>query len=73
MAAAGLGVTVCMPYAAPLVRLYGLHTLPLAEPVLTRRFFIYTREQRSLSPAAEAFIAFLLAYVAEHGPITARA
>jgi len=73
MAAAGLGVTVCMPYAAPLVRLYGLRALPLAEPVLTRRFFVYTREQRSLSPAAEAFIAFLLAYVAEHGPDTTRA
>ena len=68
MVAAGLGITVCMPYAAPLVRLYGLHTLPLAEPTLTRRFFIYTREQRSLSPAAEAFIAFLQSWVAEHGP-----
>ena len=32
-------------------------------PVLTRRFFVYTREQRSLSPAAEAFIAFLVDYV----------
>jgi DNA-binding transcriptional LysR family regulator len=67
MVAAGLGVTVCMPYAAPLVRLHGLHTLALAEPLLTRRFLIYTREQRSLSPAAEAFIAFLQSYVAEHG------
>jgi hypothetical protein len=27
--------------------------------VLTRRFFIYTRGQRSLSPAADAFVAFL--------------
>jgi DNA-binding transcriptional LysR family regulator len=67
MVAAGLGVTVCMPYAAPLVRLHGLYSVPLAQPMLTRRFFIYTREQRSLSPAAEAFIAFLQAYVAEHG------
>jgi DNA-binding transcriptional LysR family regulator len=67
MVAAGLGVTVCMPYAAALVRQHGLHTLPLADPTLTRRFFIYTREQRSLSPAAEAFVEFLLAYVAEHG------
>jgi DNA-binding transcriptional LysR family regulator len=71
MVAAGMGVTVCMPYAASMVRQHGLHTLPLADPVLTRRFFIYTREQRSLSPAAEAFIAFLLAYVAEHGPAPA--
>ena len=63
MAAAGLGVTVCMPYAAPLVTLYGLVMRPLEEPVLTRRFFIYTRPGRSLSPAAESFIAFLEDFV----------
>jgi hypothetical protein len=33
--------------------------------VLTRRFFIYTRGQRSLSPAAEAFTAFLADYVGQ--------
>jgi DNA-binding transcriptional LysR family regulator len=64
MVAAGLGVTVCMPYAAPLVRLHGLRRLTLAEPVLRRRFFVYTREQRTLSPAAAAFIAFLDEFVA---------
>jgi DNA-binding transcriptional LysR family regulator len=63
MVAAGLGVTVCMPYAAELVRRHGLLTRPLAAPVLTRRFFVYTRAQRSLSPAAEAFVAFLSSYV----------
>jgi DNA-binding transcriptional LysR family regulator len=63
MVASGLGVTVCMPYAAPLVRLHGLRMLPLNAPVLTRRFFVYTREQRSLSPAAAAFIAFLFDWV----------
>jgi DNA-binding transcriptional LysR family regulator len=63
MVAAGLGVTVCMPYASALVRRHGLLTRPLAGPVLTRRFFIYTRGQRSLSPAAEAFVAFLSAHV----------
>jgi DNA-binding transcriptional LysR family regulator len=63
MVAAGLGVTVCMPYAAALVQRYGLLTRPLAAPVLTRRFFIYTRGQRSLSPAAEAFVGFLSEYV----------
>lgn len=65
MVAAGLGITVGMPYAAPLVRLHGLAAVPLAEPVLTRRFFVYTREQRSLTPAAEAFIAFLFDFVAD--------
>jgi DNA-binding transcriptional LysR family regulator len=69
MVASGLGVTVCMPYAAPLVRLHGLRMLPLDAPVLTRRFFVYTREQRSLSPAAAAFIAFLFDWVgAAHNP-----
>ncbi|OON62067.1 LysR family transcriptional regulator [Massilia sp. KIM] len=64
MVAAGLGVTVCLPYAEPLARLYGLVMRPLGEPELTRRFFIYTRPGRSLSPAAESFIAFLAEYVA---------
>lgn len=63
MAAAGLGVTVCMPYAAPLAALYGLVMRPLEAPVLSRRFFIYTRPGRSLTPAAESFIGFLEAFV----------
>lgn len=63
MVASGLGITVCMPYAAPLVRLHGLRMLPLDAPVLTRRFFLYTREQRSLSPAAAAFSAFLFDWI----------
>jgi DNA-binding transcriptional LysR family regulator len=67
MVAAGLGITVGMPYAAPLVRLHGLAAVPLDEPVLTRRFFVYTRAQRSLTPAAEAFIAFLAEFVADAG------
>ena len=67
MVAAGLGVTVCLPYAEPLARLYGLTMRPLEEPELTRRFFVYTRSSRSLSPAAESFIEFLLAYVESGG------
>lgn len=63
MVASGLGITVCMPYAAPLVRLHGLRMLPLDAPVLTRRFFVYTREQRTLSPAAAAFVAFLFDWI----------
>ncbi len=63
MASAGLGVTVCLPYAQPLATLYGLVMRPLEDPVLSRRFFVYTRPGRSLSPAAESFIAFLHAFV----------
>ncbi|WP_137171363.1 LysR family transcriptional regulator [Massilia sp. HP4] len=63
MVSAGLGVTVCLPYAEPLVELHGLVLRPLDEPVLTRRFFVYTRPGRSLSPAAESYINFLFGYV----------
>lgn len=66
MVAAGLGVTVCLPYAEPLVKLYKLHMRQLHEPQLTRRFFVYTRENRSPSPAAESFVAFLLRFVEAH-------
>jgi DNA-binding transcriptional LysR family regulator len=68
MVAAGLGVTVCMPYAWAEVRRHGLVSRPLAAPVLTRRFFVYTRAQRSLSPAAEAFVGFLSDYVSQGLP-----
>lgn len=64
MVSAGLGITVCLPYAEPLARLYQLRMRPLEDPVLTRRFFVYTRAGRSLSPAAESFIDFLFPYVA---------
>ena len=63
MVSAGLGITVCLPYAEPLARLHRLHMRVLEEPRLTRRFFVYTRAGRSLSPAAESFIDFLFPYV----------
>ena len=66
MVSAGLGVTVCLPYAEPLVKLYQLQMRRLHEPELTRRFFVYTRENRSLSPAASSFIAFLFKFVETH-------
>jgi DNA-binding transcriptional LysR family regulator len=66
MVSAGLGVTVCLPYAEPLVRLHQLHMRQLHEPDLTRRFFVYRRQNRSLSPAAESFIAYLFKFVEAH-------
>jgi DNA-binding transcriptional LysR family regulator len=63
MVSSGLGIAVCLPYAAPLVTLYKLNMRQLEEPVLTRRFFVHTRPGRALSPAAEAFRSFLLDYV----------
>lgn len=66
MVAAGLGITVCLPYAQPLVRLHQLQMRQLHEPELTRRFFVYRRDKRSLSPAAESFIAFLHQFMLAH-------
>jgi len=63
MVSAGLGVTVCLPYAEPLATLYGLTMRPLDAPSVQRRFFVYTRLGRSLSPAVESYLEFLFAYV----------
>ncbi|HEX7987556.1 MAG TPA: LysR family transcriptional regulator [Duganella sp.] len=64
MVHARLGITVCLPYAEKMVALYGLRMRPLVDPELTRRFFVYTRNARALSPAAESFVDFLREYVA---------
>ena len=56
----GLGITICMPYAAAQVRLYGLVMRPLTNPVVRRKFYVYTRTGHTLSPAAQSFLAFLL-------------
>lgn len=66
MVNAGLGVTACLPYAAPMVALYGLQMRLLREPELTRRFFVYTKSARSLSPAAQSLADFLFRFVAAH-------
>ena len=66
MVNAGLGVTICITYAASLVRLYRLEMRPLVDPQVTRRFYVFTRNNRSLSPAAQSFRDFLFRYVAEH-------
>lgn len=72
MVNAGLGVTACIPYAASLVHLYKLEMRPLQEPEITRRFFVFTRNGRSLSPAAESFMNFLFRYVAKHEELSGR-
>ena len=62
-AKAGLGVTACLPYAAPMVTLHGLVMRPLIAPELTRTFHLYTKNTRTPSPAAASFLAFLAAFV----------
>src|SRR5690606_4015981 len=65
MANAGMGITVCVSYAASLVSLYGLTLRPLRDPEIFRSFYVFTRQGRSLSPAAEDFRRFVFDYVAE--------
>lgn len=59
MVKAGLGVALCIPYAAALVELYGLKMSPLSQPVVLRSFEVFTRRGRSLSPAAQSFLDFI--------------
>ena len=63
MVSAGLGVTTCLPYASSLIRLHKLESRPLVDPVARRKFFVFTRRDRPLSPAAAQFSAYLLDYV----------
>lgn len=65
MVSSGLGVTACIPYAASLVKLYKLEMRPLRDPEVTRRFYVFTRNGHTLSPAAQSFIDFLFKFIAE--------
>lgn len=59
MVKAGLGVGLCIPYAASLVEGYGLKMIPLKSPEVRRSFDVFTRKGRSLSPAAQRFLEFV--------------
>ena len=56
-------MTICVSYAEPMVRRYGLEMRRLTEPDVHRRFFVFTRHGRALSPAAEAFHIHLRRFV----------
>jgi len=58
MVKAGLGVGLCVAYAASLIDVYGLRTKPLG-PEVCRSFEVFTRRGRTLSPAAESFLEFI--------------
>jgi DNA-binding transcriptional LysR family regulator len=59
MVRAGLGVGLCIPYAASLIDVYGLQMSPLSRPEVRRSFEVFTRRGRSLSPAAQSFLDFI--------------
>ncbi|MEN9314610.1 MAG: hypothetical protein RIS35_1003, partial [Pseudomonadota bacterium] len=60
MVKAGLGIGLCIPYAASLVELYGLRMQRLTGPEIRRSFEVFTRKGRSLSPAAQGFLDFIV-------------
>lgn len=65
----GFGITLCLPYMPEVidwVSANGLQMRPLAQPIKMRRFFIYQRSSRALSPASTAFKQFLQTYFASH-------
>lgn len=61
---AGLGVAVCVRYAAPLAAMHGLVLRPLVEPVVTRRFCVFARQLDTPLPAVDRFRAWLAGHVA---------
>ena len=65
MVSAGLGVTTCLPYASSLIRLHQLQSLPLLDPEIRRKFFVFTRRDRPLSPAGQKFSEYLMEYVGQ--------
>lgn len=66
MVSAGLGVTACLPYAGSLVKLYRLQMRQLHAPEVMRKFYVYSRDGTSLSPAVESFMGFLFDFVQAH-------
>lgn len=60
MVRAGHGLTLCLPYAGDWVQQNGLVMRPLVAPLIERRFLLYHRKSRSLSPAADTLRRYLL-------------
>lgn len=59
MTAKNLGITICLPYAADWIKQQQLQMRLLTDPIISRRFFIYQRNNRALSPVVEIFKDFL--------------
>ncbi len=67
MVGAGLGVSICLPYASSLIRLHGLRSRRLTAPIVLRKFFVFRRKDRPLPPAAQRFSDYLFDHVARQG------
>lgn len=65
----GFGITLCLPYMPEVidwVSANGLQMRPLSDPIKMRRFFVYQRSSRALSPASIEFKRFLKSYFSGH-------
>jgi DNA-binding transcriptional LysR family regulator len=71
MTAAGLGTAILPAYVLPGHLYPGLSVRPLVEPEISRPLMVVTRPGRTLSAAAEAFIALARAHLLRHLPGTA--
>ena len=70
LVAAGLGVTLVPTYGGPLARAWGLVLRPLVAPVFERDVQIYSAPGRSLTPAAQAFVAVLTQQARSPGAVS---
>ncbi|MCQ9328144.1 LysR family transcriptional regulator [Pelistega suis] len=60
MVAAGLGITVCLPYSKQQIQHYDLTMLKITQPIVIRHFYIFQRKSAVLSEAAQHFKNFVL-------------
>lgn len=67
MVKAGLGITIAAEYISPLASAFGLEGRSLVQPNLSRIVTLYSRRNRSLSPAAASFAEFFRNYVRDAG------
>jgi len=59
----GLGLTLCLPYVREWVAQNNLVMIPIQEPEIRRKFFLYSRKNRNLSPAVQAFVELFAAEI----------
>lgn len=59
----GLGLTLCLPYVSEWVAQNNLVMVPIRGPEIRRKFFLYQRKNRNLSPAVEAFVRLFVAEI----------
>ncbi len=65
MTKAGLGITALPAHTLPVTKAYGLIGIPLRDPVIKRQVSLFTKKDRTLSPAADALMTFFKAFVAK--------